>query len=100
MNTFENNSNDKKRNKSFERIYNMNHLLRKENKSNQNTNNIAKYNESNFKYINFREKKNKYIGGNNDINNIKSGKKIKYLMKDKNNLSLTFENININSFNI
>ena len=100
MNTFENNSNDKKRNKSFERIYNMNHLLRKENKPNQNTNNIAKYNESNFKYINFREKKNKYIGGNNDINNIKSGKKIKYLMKDKNNLSLTFENININSFNI
>jgi len=50
-------------------------------------------NEFNFKYLNFREKKSKYIGDTNDNLNIKAGKKIKYLVKDKNYLSLSNENI-------
>ena len=89
MNTFENKDNDKKRNKSFERI-NYNY---KKDKLNQNINFV---NEPSFKYINFREKKNKYIDDNNDLMNRKIGKKIKYLVKDKNNLSLTFENMEPN----
>ena len=89
MNTFENNDNDKKRNKSYERINDKySEILI--------TKNIKKLNEnknSNFKYIKLREKNHKYIGENDDIINIKPGKKIKYLVKDKNNLSLEFENI-------
>ena len=90
MNTFENNDNNKKINKSFERIND-------KNKSNSIIKNVNINNEFNFKYINFREKKSKYIGENSDAMNTKSGKKIKYLVKDKNNLSLTFENISQNN---
>ena len=87
INTFENNNNeDKKRNKSFERINNKN----KKDKINQN-------NEPKFKYINFREKKSKYIDDSNDNPNVKPGKKIKYLVKDKNNLSLTFDKMESNN---
>ena len=88
MNTSENNNEQKKRNKSFERI-NDKYIL------NQNS---KKINDSSFKYINFREKKSKYIGESNDIS-VRSTKKIKYLTKDKNNLSLTFKNIGNNSNN-
>jgi len=89
MNTFENNDNDKKRNKSFERFNDK----YKSNLISINSKNINKIQEPNFKYINFKEKKSKYIGENNDTLNIKPGKKIKYLAKYKNNLSLTFEKI-------
>ena len=92
MNTFENNDNNKKRNKSFERISD-------KYKTNPNSNNININNEFNFKYLNFREKKSKYIGDTNDNLNIKAGKKIKYLVKDKNNLSLSNENLDNNSSN-
>ena len=92
MNTFENNDNNKKRNKSFERISD-------KYKTNPNSNNIKINNEFNFKYLNFREKKSKYIGDTNDNLNIKAGKKIKYLVKDKNNLSLSNENLDNNSSN-
>lgn len=92
MNTFENNDNNKKRNKSFERISD-------KYKTNPNSNNININNEFNFKYLNFREKKSKYIGDTNDNLNIKAGKKIKYLVKDKNNLSLSNENFDNNSSN-
>lgn len=92
MNTFENNDNNKKRNKSFERISD-------KYKINPNSNNININNEFNFKYLNFREKKSKYIGDTNDNLNIKAGKKIKYLVKDKNNLSLSNENLDNNSSN-
>ena len=91
VNTFENNENIKKRNKSFERIGD-------KYKSNPNSKNISMNNEFNFKYLNFREKKSKYIGDTNDNLNIKAGKKIKYLVKDKNYLSLSNENID-NTFN-
>ena len=90
MNTFENNDNNKKRNKSFERISD-------KYKTNPNSNNININNEFNFKYLNFREKKSKYIGDTNDNLNIKAGKKIKYLVKDKNNLSLSNENLDNNN---
>ena len=90
MNTFENNDNNKKRNKSFERISD-------KYKTNPNSNNININNEFNFKYLNFREKKSKYIGDTNDNLNIKAGKKIKYLVKDKNNLSLSHENLDNNN---
>ena len=97
MNTFENNDNDKKRNKSFERFNDK----YKANLISINSKNINRNQEPNFKYINFKEKKSKYIGENNDTLNIKPGKKIKYLAKYKNNLSLTFEKIykdnNLNS---
>ena len=89
INTFENNDNDKKRNKSFERFNDK----YKANLVSINSKNINKNQEPNFKYINFKEKKSKYIGDNNDTMNIKPGKKIKYLAKYKNNLSLTFEKI-------
>ena len=89
MNTFENNDNDKKRNKSFERFNDK----YKANLISINSKNINRNQEPNFKYINFKEKKSKYIGENNDSLNIKPGKKIKYLAKYKNNLSLTFEKI-------
>jgi len=92
MNTFENNDNNKKRNKSFERISD-------KYKTNPNSNNININNEFNFKYLNFREKKSKYIGDTNDNLNIKAGKKIKYLVKDKNNLSLSNENLDNNNSN-
>ena len=97
INTFENNDNDKKRNKSFERFNDK----YKANLISINSKNINRNQEPNFKYINFKEKKSKYIGENNDTLNIKPGKKIKYLAKYKNNLSLTFEKIykdnNLNS---
>ena len=89
INTFENNDNDKKRNKSFERFNDK----YKANLVSINSKNINNNQEPNFKYINFKEKKSKYIGDNNDTMNIKPGKKIKYLAKYKNNLSLTFEKI-------
>ena len=92
MNTFENKKKKKKRNKSFERISD-------KYKTNPNSNNININNEFNFKYLNFREKKSKYIGDTNDNLNIKAGKKIKYLVKDKNNLSLSNENLDNNSSN-
>ena len=92
MNTFENNDNNKKRNKSFERISD-------KYKTNPNSNNININNEFNFKYLNFREKKSKYIGDTNDNLNIVAGKKIKYLVKDKNNLSLSNENFENNKSN-
>ena len=91
VNTFENNENIKKRNKSFERISD-------KYRSNPNSKNINMNNDFNFKYLNFREKKSKYIGDTNDNLNIKAGKKIKYLVKDKNYLSLSNENID-NTFN-
>ena len=90
MNTFENNNNENRRNISIERF---NDIYQK-NKANLVRKNISSINEPNFKYINFKEKKNKYIGDNSEIINTKLGKKIKYLVKDKNNLSLTFENFN------
>ena len=89
INTFENNDNDKKRNKSIEKFNDK----YKANLISINSKNINKIQEPNFKYINFKEKKSKYIGDSNDTMNIKPGKKIKYLAKYKNNLSLTFENI-------
>ena len=96
MNTFENNDNDKKRNKSFERFNDK----YKANLISINSKNINMNQEPNFKYINFKEKKSKYIGENNDTLNIKPGKKIKYLAKYKNNLSLTFEKIYNDKFSI
>ena len=90
MNTFENNNNENRRNISIERF---NDIYQK-NKANLVRKNISSINEANFKYINFKEKKNKYIGDNSEIIYTKLGKKIKYLVKDKNNLSLTFENFN------
>ena len=89
INTFENNDNDKKRNKSIEKFNDK----YKANLISINSKNVNKIQEPNFKYINFKEKKSKYIGDSNDTMNIKPGKKIKYLAKYKNNLSLTFENI-------
>ena len=86
INTSESNDDHKKRNKSIERINDKN-LIK------INSNNINNKNDSSFKYINFIGKKNKYIGNSNDNLNIKPGKKIKYLVKDKTNLSLAFENI-------
>ena len=71
MNTFENNDNDKKRNKSFERFNDK----YKANLISINSKNINRNQEPNFKYINFKEKKSKYIGENNDTLNIKPGKK-------------------------
>ena len=89
MNTFENNDNDKKRNKSYERINDKySEIL-----ITKNIKKLIENKDSNFKYIKLREKNHKYIGENDDIINIKPGKKIKYLVKDKNNLSLEFENI-------
>ena len=89
INTFENNDNDKKRNKSIEKFNDK----YKANLISINSKNVNKIQEPNFKYINFKEKKSKYIGDSNDTMNIKPVKKIKYLAKFKNNLSLTFENI-------
>ena len=89
INTFENNDNDKKRNKSIEKFNDK----YKANLISINSKNVNKIQEPNFKYINFKEKKSKYIGDSNDTMNIKPGKKIKYLAKYKNNLSLTIENI-------
>ena len=93
MNTFENNDNEQKRNKSYERI---NDKYRT-NLISKNIKKINKNNDSNFKYNKFQDKNNKYIEDNNDIKIIKPGKKIKYLGKDKNSLSLEFENISINN---
>ena len=89
INTFENNDNDKKRNTSIEKFNDK----YKANLISINSKNVNKIQEPNFKYINFKEKKSKYIGDSNDTMNIKPGKKIKYLAKYKNNLSLTIENI-------
>ena len=93
INTFENNDNDKKRNKSYERFndkYRTTLISKNIIKINEN-------NDSNFQYIKYRDKNHKYIRDNNDIINTKPGKKIKYLVKDKNNSSLEFENIHLNN---
>ena len=89
--TFENNErfslkekdyyNDKKRNKSYER---RNEKNRKEIINNKNKNNetdIIKNNTNSFYYNNYIIKLNKYNEDNNDNNNIKIGKKIKYITK-------------------
>jgi len=75
------NFNDKKRNKSYERI---NEKNKKEKINNKNGEiDIIKSNINNFYYTNYINKKIHFNRENID-NNIKLGKKIKYITKDKN----------------
>ena len=87
--TFENNErfslkekdyfNDKKRNKSYERRNEKNKKEKINNKNNETD--IIKNNTNSFYYNNYVIKLNKYNEDNNDNNNIKIGKKIKYITK-------------------
>ena len=75
------NFNDKKRNKSYERI---NEKNKKEKINNKNGEiDIIKSNANNFYYSNYINKRINFNRENID-NNIKLGKKIKYITKDKN----------------
>ena len=72
--------NEKKRNKSYERINDKN---KKEENIINNSIDIIKTCENNFNYEGYMLKKNINTNGNNN-ENIKIGKKINYIKKDKN----------------
>ena len=72
--------NEKKRNKSYERINDKN---KKEENIINNSIDIIKTFENNFNYEGYMLKKNINTNGNNN-ENIKTGKKINYIKKDKN----------------